>query len=80
MKKTLLLLLVCAASTHAIAQKTKAQKTETANQSALSVNDIPPPPPPAPPPPVPPLPPEPPVLAVPPTPPLPPAPPVKKEN
>ncbi len=84
MKKTMILLFVCAASMHIIAQKTKVQKAETPTQSALLVSDVaPPPPPPPPPPPVTPLPPEPPVLAVPaipPAPPAPPAPPVKKES
>ena len=75
MKKTLLLLFVCAISTHVTAQKTKAKKAETANQSAIPINDIPPPPPPAPP-----APPKLPAFAIPPTPPPPPAPPVKKEN
>ena len=73
MKKTMLLLFVCAVSTHVIAQKTKAEKAETTSQSALSENDIAPPPPP---PPVPPVAQETPTLAVPPVPPVSPVPPV----
>jgi len=51
MKKTLLLLFVCTVSTHMIAQKTKAEKSETPVQSALPEDYIAPPPPPPPPPP-----------------------------
>jgi len=50
MKKTLLVLFVCATSTHIIAQKTKTEKAEKPVQSAIAVNDIAPPPPPPPPP------------------------------
>lgn len=51
MKKILLVLVVCSASTHIIAQKTKAEKVVTPALPALPVNDVasPPPPPPAPP-------------------------------
>lgn len=61
MKKTLLLLFVCASSTHIIAQKSTTEKAEKPVQSAISVNDIAPPPlppdpPAAPPPPPPPTP------------------------
>ncbi|MEP7238253.1 MAG: hypothetical protein ABI685_10325 [Ferruginibacter sp.] len=77
MKKILLVLVVCSASTHIIAQKTKAEKAVTPAQPALSINDIAPPPPPPPPPapPEPPVPPAPPEAPVPPPPPPPPAPP-----
>jgi hypothetical protein len=60
MKKTLLLLFVCASSTHIIAQKSTTEKAEKPIQSAISANDIalppplPPEPPTAPPPPPPP--------------------------
>ena len=78
MKKTLLLLFVCVVSTHVIAQKTKAQKAETPNQSALSVNDVAPPPPLPPPPPAAPTPAPPP--PPPPAPPVPPPPPPAPEE
>jgi hypothetical protein len=71
MKKTLLLLFVCATSTHIIAQKTTTQKSETPTQTAIPENDIAPPPPPPPPP-------EPPI--VPPSPPAPPVPPPQIEQ
>ena len=60
MKKILLLLVVCSASTHIIAQKNKVENAVTPAQPALSVNDIAPPPPAPPVPPEAPLPPPPP--------------------
>jgi hypothetical protein len=76
MKRIMLLLFVCAVSTHILAQKTKSDKAPTAPQPSASVNDIAPPPPPLPPPPPPPLPPLPPVPPEPPLPPAPPPPPI----
>lgn len=62
MKKTLLLLFVCASSTHIIAQKLTTEKAEKPVQSAIPANDVAPPP----------LPPEPPIVPPPPPPPPPP--------
>lgn len=63
MKKTLLLLFVCAFSGHIIAQKTTVTEAETITQPSLPADDVvphpPPPPPPAPPVPPPPPPPPP---------------------
>lgn len=62
MKKLLLLVFVCAVSTHIIAQKTTTQKAETPTQSTIPANDIAPPPPPPPEPPTAPPPPPPPMF------------------